>query len=176
MNSIPSFHWATGGHYITMPPADWSISTSHDPFALQILRQKISWNLSIAALTTSSTKGFRISWWACAFYRITFMPYTTTSLHGAETNPGLITSVLLGAHWLPGWPKVHTGTASSLGLWCAVGKMAASQWVWCSVKFSALCARLCIPLFYMFVRWWWLCIELAISCAYDRYCPVHCSP
>jgi len=27
----------TGGHYITMMLADWSISTSHDIFALQFL-------------------------------------------------------------------------------------------------------------------------------------------
>ena len=31
MDSTASFHYATGGHYITMLPADWSISTSHDP-------------------------------------------------------------------------------------------------------------------------------------------------
>jgi len=32
------FTMGTGGHYITMLPADWSISTSHTwPFALQLL-------------------------------------------------------------------------------------------------------------------------------------------
>jgi len=32
-----TFTMGTGGHYITMLPAYWSISTSHDPFALQFL-------------------------------------------------------------------------------------------------------------------------------------------
>jgi len=42
MDSIASFHLATWGHYITMLPADWSISISHDPFAWKML-----WNLCI---------------------------------------------------------------------------------------------------------------------------------
>jgi len=28
MDSIASFHLVTGGHYITMQPADWTIPTS----------------------------------------------------------------------------------------------------------------------------------------------------
>jgi len=44
---IASFHQATGGHYITMLPADWLISTSHDSFALPFLWQKMLWNPSI---------------------------------------------------------------------------------------------------------------------------------
>jgi len=47
MDSIPSFHQATGGHYITMLLVDWSISTSHYPFALQFLWRKMLWNPSI---------------------------------------------------------------------------------------------------------------------------------
>ena len=40
--SIDGFHGTfftmeTRGHYVTMLPADWSMSTSHDLFALQFL-------------------------------------------------------------------------------------------------------------------------------------------
>jgi len=31
MDFMALFAMGTGGHYITMLPADWSISTSHDP-------------------------------------------------------------------------------------------------------------------------------------------------
>ena len=37
MDFMALFTVGTGGHYIAMLPADWSISTSHDPFALQFL-------------------------------------------------------------------------------------------------------------------------------------------
>ena len=47
-NGIFTTCMGTGGHYITMFPADWSISTSHDHFALQFLRWKMLWNLSIS--------------------------------------------------------------------------------------------------------------------------------
>jgi len=41
------FTMGTGGHYITMLPADWLISTLHDTFALQFLWWKMLWNPSI---------------------------------------------------------------------------------------------------------------------------------
>ena len=57
MDSIASFHYATGGHYITMLPADWSISTSHDPFALQFLRGKTLCNpTTCIALSVKSVR------------------------------------------------------------------------------------------------------------------------
>jgi len=31
MDFMAHFTMGTGGHYITILPADWSISTSHDP-------------------------------------------------------------------------------------------------------------------------------------------------
>jgi len=37
MDFMTHFTMGTGGHYITMLPADWLISTSHDTFALQFL-------------------------------------------------------------------------------------------------------------------------------------------
>ena len=37
-----------GGHYITMLPADWSISTSHDPMPSNCHSEKILCNPSIA--------------------------------------------------------------------------------------------------------------------------------
>ena len=47
MDFMALFAMGTGGHYITMLPADWLISTSHDPFALQLLWWKILWNPSL---------------------------------------------------------------------------------------------------------------------------------
>jgi len=37
MDFMALFTMGTEGHYITMLPAYWSISTSHDPFAFQFL-------------------------------------------------------------------------------------------------------------------------------------------
>jgi len=49
IHTIGRFHSTFSlGNCITMLPADWSISTSHDPFALQYLWRKMLWNLSIA--------------------------------------------------------------------------------------------------------------------------------
>ena len=41
------FTMGTGGHYITMLPADWSISTSHDPLPSSCHSKKMLWNPSI---------------------------------------------------------------------------------------------------------------------------------
>ena len=41
------FTMGTGGHYITMLPADWSISTSHDHLPSSCHRKKMLWNPSI---------------------------------------------------------------------------------------------------------------------------------
>jgi len=37
----------TGGHYITMLPADWSVFTSHDPLPSSCHSKKMIWNPSI---------------------------------------------------------------------------------------------------------------------------------
>ena len=47
MDFIVHFTMGTGGHYITMLPADWSISTSHDPLPSSCHSEKMLWNLSI---------------------------------------------------------------------------------------------------------------------------------
>jgi len=44
MDFVALFTMGTVGHYITMLPADCSIPTSHDPFALQFLWWKVLWN------------------------------------------------------------------------------------------------------------------------------------
>ena len=41
------FTMGTGGHYITMLPADWSISTSYDPLPFSCHSVKIQRNPSI---------------------------------------------------------------------------------------------------------------------------------
>ena len=43
------FTIGTGGHYITMLPADWSISTSHDPLPSSCHSEKMLRNPSIHA-------------------------------------------------------------------------------------------------------------------------------
>ena len=45
------FTMGTGGHYITMLPADWSISTSHDPLPSSCHSEKVLWNLSITGIS-----------------------------------------------------------------------------------------------------------------------------
>jgi len=40
------FTMGTGGHYITMLTADWSISTSHDPLPSSCHSKKMLWNPS----------------------------------------------------------------------------------------------------------------------------------
>ena len=42
-----TFTMGTGGHYITMLSADWSISTSHDPLSSSYHSEKMLWNPSI---------------------------------------------------------------------------------------------------------------------------------
>ena len=48
MDFMAYFTMGTGGHYITMLPADWSISTSHDPLPSSYHSKKMLWNPSIA--------------------------------------------------------------------------------------------------------------------------------
>jgi len=47
MGFMVHFTMGTGGHYITMLPADWSISTSHDPLPSSYHSEKMLWNPSI---------------------------------------------------------------------------------------------------------------------------------
>ena len=47
MDSMALFTMGTGGHYITMQPADWSIFTSHDPLPSSCHSEKMLWNPSI---------------------------------------------------------------------------------------------------------------------------------
>ena len=54
MDFMEHFTMETGGHYITMLPADWSISTSHDPLPSSYHSEKMLWNPSIASCHMSS--------------------------------------------------------------------------------------------------------------------------
>ena len=54
------FTMETGGHYITMLPADWSISTSHDPLPSNYHSDKMLWNPSILLLATRSALGLHL--------------------------------------------------------------------------------------------------------------------
>ena len=47
MDSMEHFAMGTGGHYITMLPADWPISTSPDPLPSSCHSEKMLWNPSI---------------------------------------------------------------------------------------------------------------------------------
>ena len=47
MDFMAHFTMGTRGHYITMLPADWSISTSHDPLSSSCHSEKMLWNPSI---------------------------------------------------------------------------------------------------------------------------------
>ena len=50
MDFMALFTIGTGGHYITILSADWSISTSHDPLSSSCHSEKMLWNLSIVIL------------------------------------------------------------------------------------------------------------------------------
>ena len=47
MDFMVHFTMGTGGHYITMLPADWSISTSHDHLPSSCHSKRMLWNPSI---------------------------------------------------------------------------------------------------------------------------------
>jgi len=47
MDFMVHFTMGTGGHYIAMLPADWSIFTSHDPLPSSCHSEKMLWNPSI---------------------------------------------------------------------------------------------------------------------------------
>jgi len=47
MDFMAHFTMGTGGHYITMLPADCSISPSHDPLPSSCHSEKMLWNPSI---------------------------------------------------------------------------------------------------------------------------------
>jgi len=47
MNFKALFTMGTGGHYITMLLADWSMSTSHDPLPSSCHSEKMLWNPSM---------------------------------------------------------------------------------------------------------------------------------
>jgi len=49
MDFMAHFTMGTGGDYITMLPADWSIFTSHDPLPSSCHSDKMLWNPSISA-------------------------------------------------------------------------------------------------------------------------------
>ena len=50
------FTMGTGGHYITMLPADWSISASHDPLPSSCHSEKTPWNPSIENIMIIETE------------------------------------------------------------------------------------------------------------------------
>ena len=53
---IDGFHaMGTGGHYITMQPADWSISKTYDPLPSSCHSEKMLWNPSIALMRLKQT-------------------------------------------------------------------------------------------------------------------------
>jgi len=49
MDFMAHFTMGTGGHYITMLPADWSISTSHDTLPSSCHSENMLWNPYISA-------------------------------------------------------------------------------------------------------------------------------
>jgi len=50
------FTMGTGGHYITVLPADWSISISHDPLPSSCHSKKMLWNPSIIHMLQGITE------------------------------------------------------------------------------------------------------------------------
>ena len=60
MDSMALFTMGTGGHYITMLPADWSISTSHDPLPSSCHSEKMLWNPSISQVIKICPRGSHI--------------------------------------------------------------------------------------------------------------------
>jgi len=58
MDFIAHFTMGTGGHYITMLPADWSVSTSHDPLPSSCHSKKMLWNPSIHCNGSANACGF----------------------------------------------------------------------------------------------------------------------
>jgi len=64
MDFMANFTMGTGRRYITILPADWSISTSHDPLPSSCHSEKILWNPSIqyqfALCCRVFTAGFQI--------------------------------------------------------------------------------------------------------------------
>jgi len=73
---------ATGGHYITMLSADWSISTSHDPLPSSCHSKKMLWNPSIACIgaTTPCIHTYKHS-----SHTHTHTPNTHTHMHTPHT-------------------------------------------------------------------------------------------
>jgi len=47
MDFMAHFTMGTGGHYITVLPADWSVSTLHDPLPSSCCSEKMLWNAPI---------------------------------------------------------------------------------------------------------------------------------
>ena len=58
MDFMAHFTMGTGGHYITMLPADWSIFASHDPLPSSCHSKKMLWNLSIENTLVVKVKFF----------------------------------------------------------------------------------------------------------------------
>jgi len=52
MDFMAHFTMGTGGHYITMLPADWSTFTSHDPLPSSCHSKKMLWSPSIVCGTS----------------------------------------------------------------------------------------------------------------------------
>jgi len=53
MDFMALFTMETGGHYITMLPADWSASTSHDPLTSNCHSEKIHLYIGVVHLVLS---------------------------------------------------------------------------------------------------------------------------
>jgi len=63
MDFMAHFTMGTGGHYITMLPADWSISTSNDPLPSSCYSKKMLWNPSIVVSSVCVAYRYRCSAW-----------------------------------------------------------------------------------------------------------------
>jgi len=61
MDFMAHFTRGTEGHYITMLPADWSISASHDPLPFSCQSEKMLWNLSILGIGSDLISSTRVN-------------------------------------------------------------------------------------------------------------------
>jgi len=63
MDFIVHFIMGTGGHYITMLPADWSISTSHDPLPSSCCSEKMALESVYSNVHSGFTSGSDWYYW-----------------------------------------------------------------------------------------------------------------
>ena len=97
----------TGRHYITMLPADCSVSTSHDPFLSSCHSEKMLWNPSIDRLVTSVLVTVRahggwmhlvIIYMTCSQLWVTSTTTTMHCVHVKALHPMTHTAVSCAHH------------------------------------------------------------------------------